>query len=55
MAEATSTFIPIPDDQVEFEADIMFMGDTNIVIPAGEEATLGPSFIRVPDRFDGVS
>ncbi len=55
MAEATTTFIPIPADQVTDEADIMFMGDTNIEILAGEEATLGPSFIRVPSRFDGVS
>ncbi len=55
MAEATTTFIPVPEDEVEFEADIMFMGDTNIAIPAGQEATLGPSFIRVPERFDDVS
>jgi hypothetical protein len=55
MAEATTTFIPMPDDQVEHEADVMFMGDTNIFIEAGQQATLGPSFIRVPARFDGVS
>jgi hypothetical protein len=55
MAEATSTFIPMPADEVENEADIMFLGDTNIFVPAMSEATLGPSFIQVPSRFDGVS
>jgi hypothetical protein len=55
MAEATSTFIPMPDDEVEHEADIMFMGDTNIQVPGMSEATLGPTFIRVPARFNGVS
>lgn len=55
MAEATSTFIPIPKDEVEHEANIMFMGDTNIVIPPTSEVTLGPSFIQVPARFNGVS
>jgi len=55
MAEATSTFIPMAADQVEQEADVMFMGDTNIVIPPMSEVTLGPSFIQVPARFQGVS
>lgn len=55
MAEATSTFVPMPSEDVEHEADIMFLGDTNISIPAMMEATLGPSFIQVPSRFDGVS
>lgn len=55
MAEATSTFIPMPAEEVEHEADIMFMGDTNISIPAMSEATLGPSFIQLPSRFNGVS
>lgn len=53
--EATSTFIPIPSEEVEHEADIMFLGDTNIFIPPMSEATLGPTFIQVPERFDGVS
>ena len=55
MAEATSTFIPMPEDEVEHEADVMFMGDTAINIGPMGETTLGPSFIRVPSRFNGVS
>ncbi len=55
MAEAASTFIPIPSEEVEHEANIMFLGDTNISIPAMSEATLGPTFVQIPARFDGVS
>jgi hypothetical protein len=55
MAEATSTFVPMPSEDVEYEADIMFLGDTNISIPPMSAATLGPSFLQVPSRFDGVS
>lgn len=55
IAEATSTFIPIPEDEVEHEADVMFIGDTNINIPPMSEATLGPSFMQVPARFNGVN
>lgn len=55
MSEATSTFIPMPDDEVEYEADIMFMGDTNIQLPAMSEATVGPTFIQIPAGFHGVN
>lgn len=54
-ATATSTFIPIPEDEVEAVADIAFMGDGDISIPAGESRTLGPSFIQAPAALDGVS
>lgn len=54
MAEATSTFITMPDDEVEHEADIMFMGDISFQVPEGE-STLGPTFIQVPARFNGVN
>jgi len=55
MAEATSTFMPMPSEDVENEADIMFLGDTNISIPPMSEATLGPTFVQLPSRFDGVN
>ena len=54
-AEASSTFVPIPQEDVENEANVIFMGDTDINIPAMSEQTLGPSFIQLPSRFDGVS
>ena len=40
---------------VEYEADVMFLGDTDIDIPKMSEATLGPTFLQLPSRFDGVS
>lgn len=55
MAEATSTFIPMPVNEVEYEADVMFMGDTVFSVPGDGEFTLGPTFIQVPSRFNGVS
>lgn len=55
MAEATSTFISVDEAEVDDEADIMFMGDTNISIPGESTATLGPSFLNLPSRFDGVN
>lgn len=54
VADATSTFIPMPSEDVENEADIMFLGDVSISIPPMSEATLGPSFLQVPPRFEGV-
>ncbi len=55
MAEATSTFVPMPAEDVQNEADIMFLGDTNISIPSMSEATVGPTFLELPSRFDGVN
>ena len=55
IAEATSTFVPMPSEDVENEADIMFLGDTNISIPPMDEATLGPTFLELPPQFDGVN
>lgn len=54
-ASATSTFIPIPEDEVEAVADVVFFGDGDISIPARESYTLGPSFIEAPAALDGVS
>jgi hypothetical protein len=53
MAEATSTFVTMPSEEVEYEADVMFLGDTGINIPPMSEWTLGPTFIQIPSRFDG--
>ena len=54
-ASATSTFIPIPEDEVVDRADIVFMGETNISIPPQSSASAGPSFIRLPAVLDGAS
>lgn len=56
MAEATSTFIPMPSEDVEHEADVMFLGDADFkAIPKMSEATVGPTFLQLPSRFNGVN
>jgi len=55
MAEATSTFVPVAAEEVTDRADVMFLGDIAISIPAQSTATLGPKFIRLPSRFSGVN
>ena len=55
MAEATSTFIPIPEEELEAEADIVFMGTADITIPPMDTATSGPTFIGVPPTLNGVN
>ncbi len=52
-AQATSTFIPMPADEVTNEANVMFMGDIGFDRFEGV-ATLGPTFIRDP-RFNGAN
>jgi len=54
MAEATSTFVSIDEADVENEADIMFMGDIDFERFTGSN-TLGPTFIKVPNRLNGVN
>jgi hypothetical protein len=50
---ASSTFVPIPDGEFTDEADLMFMGDVDIEIPANSTATLGPSYIPMPAELVG--
>ena len=54
-ASATSTFVTIPEEELEHEADIVFFGDLGISIPAMSTATLGPSFINPPAILDGAN
>ncbi|MEM7433713.1 MAG: hypothetical protein AAF436_01080 [Myxococcota bacterium] len=55
MAEATSTFVPMPAEEVTDLADVMFLGDVNITIPPTSLHTVGPTYIRIPERFNGVN
>jgi len=55
MAEATSTFIPIPDEEFEHAADIIFMGTGDFELP-GMQATTGPTvFLRAPPILDDAN
>ncbi|MEM7135569.1 MAG: hypothetical protein AAF500_03270 [Myxococcota bacterium] len=55
MAEATSTFVPMPAEEVTDLADVMFLGDVNINIPPTSLHTVGPTYIQIPERFNGVN
>ncbi len=52
---ASSTFTTIPDADYQNEADIMFIGDADISIPAHSPLTLGPIYFQPEGRFDGVN
>ena len=52
---ATSTMVPSAEGDVHDEADFLFIGNPDISIPAHTEKTLGPSFLRLPADFAGVS
>jgi hypothetical protein len=45
----------MPSENVDNEADIMFLGDANISLDPMSEATLGPTFLPLPSRFNGVN
>jgi len=51
---ATSTFITMPEADFKDEADFLFIGNPDIKIAAHSTATLGPTFMKVPDTFNGV-
>ncbi|MGB5812193.1 MAG: hypothetical protein WBG86_16775 [Polyangiales bacterium] len=55
MAEATSTFIPIPDEEFEQAADIIFMGTGAFELEPGETATSDTVFLQSPPVLDGVN
>lgn len=52
--EASSTFVPISDDDFKDEAGFLFIGNPDIRIPARSEHTLGPTFFEVPEDLVGV-
>jgi hypothetical protein len=52
---ATSTFVEMPEEEFEQEADFLFVGNPEIEIPAMSEATLGPSFLPIPEELAGIN
>jgi hypothetical protein len=58
---ASSTFIELPEDEFEQEADFLFVGNPDIELPAflGEGQpdviTLGPTFLPLPQELDDVN
>jgi hypothetical protein len=54
-AHPTATFSPIPEAEFENAADILFMGDIDVDVPAMSTATLGPTYIPMPGDLAGSS
>jgi Copper type II ascorbate-dependent monooxygenase, C-terminal domain len=52
---ATTTFVEIPEEEFEQEADFLFVGNPEIEIGPMEEATLGPSFLPMPESLTGIN
>ena len=51
---ATSTMIPISDDDFHDEAGFLFIGNPDIKIPPKSATTLGPTFFQIPQGLSGV-
>jgi hypothetical protein len=52
-AHVVSTFTSIAESQFQHAADLLFIGNPDIEIPAGESMTLGPTYIPMyPDFTD---
>jgi Copper type II ascorbate-dependent monooxygenase, C-terminal domain len=58
---ASTTFVELPEDEFEQEADFLFVGNPDINLPAyqgegpPETITLGPTFLPLPQELDGVN
>jgi hypothetical protein len=53
-ATATSTMIPISEQDFRDEAGFLFIGNPDIRLPPMKETTLGPTFFQVPQELSGV-
>jgi Copper type II ascorbate-dependent monooxygenase, C-terminal domain len=51
---ASSTFVEIPEDEFEQEADFLFVGNPDINIGAGETATLATAFLPLPPELANI-
>ncbi len=51
---ATSTMIPISDDDFHDEAGFLFIGNPDIQLPAKSQTKLGPTFFQIPQGLSGV-
>jgi hypothetical protein len=52
---ASSTFMELPEEEFQQEADFMFVGNPDIVIDPQSAFTLGPSFLPLPDDLAGIN
>jgi hypothetical protein len=53
--KATSTFVSLPDAEFKDEAGFLFLGDPDITLEPHSSSTLGPVFLKLPSKVDGVN
>jgi Copper type II ascorbate-dependent monooxygenase, C-terminal domain len=51
---ATTTLMPISDDDFHDEAGFLFIGNPDIKLPPKSETKVGPSFFEIPHELSGV-
>lgn len=51
---ATTTMVPISDDDFRDEAGFLFIGNPDIKLAPKSAATLGPTFFQIPHELSGV-
>jgi hypothetical protein len=49
--ETTSTLIPIPDSEYQYDASFLFIGDIDISIPPMSAFSLGPVYFSMPSKY----
>lgn len=49
--EVNTRFVPIAEADFEHAADFLFIGNPDIYVPAGQTATLGPTFLPLSGEF----
>jgi hypothetical protein len=54
MVTATSTMVPISDDDFHDEAGFLFIGNPDIKLPPKSTTQLGPTFFQIPQGLSGV-
>jgi hypothetical protein len=52
---AATTFVEVPEEEFEQEADFLFVGNPEIEIPPMADATLGPSFLPMPASMSDIN
>lgn len=50
---ATSTFRTMPEEDFQYEADFLFIGNPDIELAPNSQATLGPTFLPLPSDLVG--
>ena len=51
---ASTTLVEIPEDDFQFEADFLFIGNPDIEIGPHSEFTVGPSFLPLPEELADI-